>query len=346
MISSTKKALITGVTGQDGAYLTQLLLEKGYEVHGIIRWDAMDGKERLKTLNIDQHKGLTLHIGDLTDALNITRLIKEIKPSEIYNLGAMTQVHVSFRTPSSTIDINAKGTLNVLEAVRVLEMQDRVRIYQASSSEMFGNAPAPQNEKTPFQPVSPYGVAKLAGYHLAKIYRESYGFHVSNGILFNHESPLRGEHFVTRKIVKAIAQIEAGQKDFLSLGNLSAKRDWGHARDYVRGMWMMLQQEEPDDYVLATGKAHSVREATEACFKRAGIEIKWEGHGMGEIGVDAQSDKILVRVDARFFRPKDVHNLLGDATKAHMKLGWRPEISFDNLVTEMMNAEREMAQRS
>lgn len=342
-MNKSKIAFITGITGQDGAYLTQLLLEKGYDVHGLERWDAADGTGRLKTLGINPDDDITLHTGDLTDALNVARLLKEIKPTEIYNLGALTQVHVSFKTPASTLDINAKGTLNLLEAVRVLDMQSRVRIYQASSSEMYGNAPAPQNEKTPFHPCSPYGVGKLAGYHLAKIYCESYKFHISNGILFNHESPLRGEHFVTRKIAKTIAQIETGQKDFLALGNMDAKRDWGHARDYVRGMWMMLQQDKGDDYVLATGEARSVREATQACFQRVGIDIKWEGHGLGEIGIDAHSEKILVRVDTNFFRPKDVNSLLGDASKARKKLGWKPEISFDELVTEMMSAEREIA---
>jgi GDPmannose 4,6-dehydratase len=327
-------ALITGITGQDGSYLCALLLEKGYEVHGLVRWDAPPVPAELEAA------GVTLHHGDLTDALNITALIKAIQPTEIYNLAALTHVHVSFQTPSSTLDINAKGTLNILEAVRVLDMADSVQIYQASSSEMFGSSAPPQNEDTPMQPCSPYGVAKLAAYHLARIYRESYGLHVSNGILFNHESPARGQGFVTRKITRAVAAIEAGQQDALTLGNLDSIRDWGHARDYVRGMWLMLQQEKPDDYVLATGESRSVREFVERAFAGIGIDIEWEGAGTDEIGRDAASGKTLITIDPALFRPKEVNHLLGDAVKAKANLDWSPQISFDQLVDEMLEADR------
>jgi GDPmannose 4,6-dehydratase len=337
MTSRRKTALITGITGQDGAYLTELLLGKGYDVHGLVRWDAADGTARLQELGVAED--IRLHHGDLTDASNVTTIIKEIQPDEIYNLGALSHVHVSFETPASVLDINTKGTLNILDAVRILEMNN-VRIYQASSSEMFGSAPAPQNEKTPFEPCSPYGVAKLAAYWLARTYRDSYGIHVSNGILFNHESPLRGQDFVTQKIVQGVVAIALGQQAFLTLGNLNSMRDWGHARDYVRGMWMMLQQDRPGDYVLATGQARSVREFVEAAFKLAGISIEWRGDGVDEIGIGTKSGKTLVHIDSSLFRPKEVPHLLGDPSKARNVLGWQPEVGFEDLILDMILAER------
>ncbi len=339
-MAQQKKALITGITGQDGSILAEFLLEKGCEVHGLVRWDAVDTTQRLQNLN-DTYRNLYLHFADMNDAQNITRLIKEIAPEEIYNLAALSHVQVSFETPSSALDTNAKGTLHVLEAVRLLGMEKTVRIYQASSSEMFGSSPPPQNEQTPFQPCSPYGVAKLAAYHMARVYREAYGMHVSNGILFNHESPVRGEDFVTRKITKAVALIEAGRQEVLTLGNLDSLRDWGHARDYVEGMWLMLQQSEPDDYVLATGKAHSVREFAERGFAHIGMSLAWEGDGAEEIGRDSKTGKVVVQIDPALFRPKEVHHLLGCASKAKEKLGWEPKTSFDDLVSEMVNADRE-----
>lgn len=277
----------------------------------------------------------------MNDAQNITRLIKETKPSEIYNLAALTHVQVSFETPAAALETNALGTQYVLEAVRLLDMENDVRIYQASSSEMFGSAPAPQNEGSPFAPCSPYAIAKLTAYWTARMYREAYGLHVSNGILFNHESPVRGEDFVTRKITKAVAAIEVGQQEALTLGNLESVRDWGHARDYIEGIWLMLQQDVPDDYVLATGKAHSVREFTERAFAHIGVKMAWEGEGADEVGKDAKTGKALVKVDLALFRPKDVNYLLGDASKAQEKLGWSPRIGFDDLVSEMVNADRE-----
>lgn len=329
-----KKALITGIAGQDGAYLCDALRRKGYEVHGLMRWDS-----RLEPPEIGEG-GAMLHDGDLTDANGLTRLIARIRPDEIYNLAALSHVKVSFETPASAFEINAKGTLNLLESIRVLEMEKQVRVYQASSSEMFGVVPAPQNEDTPMRPCSPYGVAKLAAYWTARVYRESYGIHVSNGILFNHESPLRGEDFVTRKITRAVAQIEQGCAEPLILGNLDAARDWGFAGDYVEGMWMMLQREQPDDYVLATGEAHSVREFTARAFARIGADLAWEGAGLAETGRDLRTGRVLVRVDSRFFRPSEVNVLLGDATKARTILGWRPKTSFDELVTLMVDADR------
>jgi GDPmannose 4,6-dehydratase len=326
-----KTAFITGITGQDGAYLAEFLLGKGYRVHGLVRWDCVDATARL-------------HYGDMIDANNLNSLMKQIKPDEIYNLAALSHVKVSFETPSAAFEVNTKGLLNLLDGLRVLGMERHVRLYQASSSEMFGNAPAPQSEDTVFAPCSPYGVAKLAAYHLAKVYRESYGMHISNGILFNHESPLRGEDFVTRKIARAVAAIEAGQLDALALGNLDAVRDWGHARDYVRGMWMMMQQETPDDYVLASGRAHSVREFVERAFAHVRVTLRWQGIGVDEIGADAKTGRVLVSVDAALLRPKEVHHLLGDAGKAKRVLGWSPEVGFDALVSEMVNAERGILQ--
>jgi GDPmannose 4,6-dehydratase len=300
----------------------------------------MESMLRLDALGLVD-ESVTLHMGDVTDANNLTSVIKEVKPDEIYNLAALSHVGVSFDTPASALDINAKGAMNVLEAVRVLDMEERVRIYQASSSEMFGSAPAPQNEDTPFAPCSPYGVAKLSAYWMGRTYRDAYGLHVSNGILFNHESPLRGEDFVTRKIVRAVAAIEAKQQSEFLLGNLDSKRDWGHARDYVQGMWMMLQQDQPDDYVLATGQAHSVREFVERTFAYIGVEIEWRGQGAQEMGVEKGTGRLLVRVDPKLFRPKEVNALLGDAGKAQRILGWRPQMDLNALIKDMIEKERE-----
>lgn len=339
-VSQRKVAFITGITGQDGTILAGFLLERGYEVHGLVRWDAQDTTRRPQELDVS-FRNLKLHYGDMTDAQNLTALIRKINPTEIYNLAALSHVQVSFTTPTSALDINAKGTLHILEAVRLLGMEKTVRIYQASSSEMFGSSPAPQNEETPMQPCSPYGVAKLAAYWLARIYRDAYGLHVSNGILFNHESPLRGEDFVTRKIAKAVVAIEAGRQEGLTLGNLDSLRDWGHAADYVEGMWQMQQQERPDDYVLATGESRSVREFVERAFSQIGIQIVWEGQELEEIGKDRKTGRVMVDIDPELFRPKEVHHLCGDSGKALEMLGWAPKITFDRLVSEMINAERE-----
>lgn len=338
MDSTKKTAFITGITGQDGGYLAGFLLDKGYEVHGLVRWDCIDGTQRLNELGLKDK--VHLYYGDLCDAANIISLVKKIQPDEIYNLAALSHVKVSFETPSSTFDINTKGTLNILDAVQILGLKE-TRIYQASSSEMFGRAPAPQNEMTPFEPCSPYGAAKLASYWLARTYRDAYGVFVSNGILFNHESPLRGEDFVTQKIAKAVAAIEAGTQTLLMLGNLDSRRDWGHARDYVEGMWMMLQQDEPGDFVLATGETHTVREFVVRAFAQIGIKLVWQGNGLNEIGYDEKTGRVLVRIDAELFRPKEVDYLLGDATKARDLLGWQPKVFFDQLVSEMINAERQ-----
>jgi GDPmannose 4,6-dehydratase len=338
-----KTAFITGISGQDGAYLAAFLCERGYDVHGLVRWDSYmsptDGMARLDALGLVRDD-ITLHMGDLTDANNLNLLIKEIQPSEIYNLAALSHVKVSFETPASTLQTNTMGTLNILEAVRVLGMEGSVRVYQASSSEMFGSIPAPQNERAQMEPCSPYGAAKLAAYHLAKIYRQSYGMFVSNGILFNHESPLRGEDFVTHKITRAVAEIEMGRRAPLSLGNLDSVRDWGAAQDYVRGMWMMLQHGEADDFVLATGKARSVRDFAAAAFAHIGVEIEWRGKGEAEQGVDAKTGRVMVDVDPQFFRPLELNFLLGDCSKARDVLGWMPEIGFDALVAQMVNADR------
>lgn len=328
----TKTAFITGITGQDGAYLAEFLHGKGYAVHGLVRYDAQNDTRHLNHVK--------LHYGDLIDANNLNAIIKHIKPDEIYNLAALSHVKVSFETPASALDINIQGTLNILEAVRILDLEDTTRIYQASSSEMFGTSPPPQNEDTPMHPASPYGASKLAAYWLARTYREAYGLHVSNGILFNHESPMRGEEFVTRKIARAVAEIEAGRLQPLTLGNLNAVRDWGFAGDYVRGMWMMLQQEEPDDYVLATGAAHSVRECVQTAFACVGIKISWRGSGLEEQGVNAATGQVLVDIDPALFRHAEVHHLLGDARKAKTKLGWVPATGFQSLVNMMVNAER------
>ena len=344
----TKVALITGIAGQDGAYLARFLIDRGYEVHGLVRWDSfpdpMEGLSRLDTLGLVDD-AVTLHMGDVTDANNINMVVKQAQPDEAYNLASLSQVHVSFNTPSSVLDINAKGTLNMLEALRINGIESRCRFYQASSSEMFGAAPAPQNEDTSMEPCSPYGAAKLAAYHLARTYRQSYGMHVSNGILFNHESALRGEDFVTRKITKAVAEIEAGLDTVLTLGNLESIRDWGAAEDYVEGMWRMLQQDEPGDYVLATGEAHSVREFVERAFAYIGVTLKWQGHGIDEIATDIKTGKRMVQVDPALFRPLEVHHLLGDASKAKEKLGWMPKTTFDDLVGRMVNADRALLKK-
>ena len=326
-------ALITGITGQDGSYLAELLLEKGYEVHGIVRRSSLINTHRIDHI-YDQ---LNLHYGDLTDATNIIGVIKKVEPDEIYNLGAQSHVKVSFETPKYTGNTDGPGTLRVLEAVRLLGMEDKVRIYQASTSELYGLVQeVPQRETTPFYPRSPYGVAKLYGYWIVKNYRESYGLHASSGILFNHESPRRGETFVTRKITRGLSRISVGEQDVLSLGNLDARRDWGHAKDFVEAMWLMLQQDKPDDYVIATGVQYSVRDFVEAAAPYFGMKIEWMGEGMNEVGYDWNTKKPVIKVDPKYFRPAEVETLLGDATKAKEKLGWEPKISFKELVEDMV----------
>jgi GDPmannose 4,6-dehydratase len=343
-----KTALITGVTGQDGAYLAEFLLGKGYRVHGVKRRSSSFNTSRVDHLYHDPHEEnvrFFLHYGDLTDPTNIIRLVQETQPTEIYNLAAQSHVQVSFETPEYTANADALGALRVLEAIRILGLKERTRFYQASTSEMYGNVPAPQDEATPFHPRSPYGTAKLYGYWITVNYRESYGFHASNGILFNHESPNRGETFVTRKITRAVAAIELGLQDCLYLGNLESRRDWGHARDYVEGMWLMLQQAEPDDYVLATGEAHSVREFVERAFAEVGHSIAWRGRGVEEEGFDAASGAVLVKVDPRYYRPAEVDHLVGDAAKARRVLGWQHKTSFEALVREMVAADRTAVRR-
>jgi GDPmannose 4,6-dehydratase len=327
-----KKALITGITGQDGSYLAELLLEKGYEVHGIIRRSSSINTDRIDHI----YQNIKLHYGDLTDSTNIVRVIQLVQPDEIYNLGAQSHVKVSFEMPEYTADVDAMGTLRVLEAVRLLGMEDRVRIYQASTSELYGLVQEiPQKETTPFYPRSPYGVAKIYGYWITKNYREAYGMYACTGILFNHESPRRGETFVTRKITQALSKISVGLQDCLYLGNLNAKRDWGHAKDFVEAMWLMLQQDEPEDFVIATGVQYSVREFVEESAPYFGMKIEWQGEGLNEIGIDKNTGKTVIRVDPKYFRPAEVETLLGDATKAKEKLGWEPKISFKKLVEDM-----------
>ena len=339
-----KVALITGATGQDGAYLAEFLLAKGYVVHGVKRRSSSLNTQRVDHLYVDPHAGgvkFLLHYGDMTDATNLIRLIQETQPTEIYNLAAQSHVHVSFETPEYTANADALGTLRLLEAIRILKLEKRVRFYQASTSELYGNAPqSPQNETTPFAPRSPYGAAKLYAYWMTVSYREAYGIHASNGILFNHESPIRGETFVTRKISRAVAAIEAGRQDCLFIGNLNARRDWGHARDYVEGMWMILQQPQPDDYVLATGDSHTVREFVERAFAVIGRQIAWRGEGSGETGIDKASGKVLIKIDPRYFRPTEIDNLVGDASKARAKLGWKHRVDFNALVVEMVEEDR------
>ena len=338
--SLKKTALITGVTGQDGAYLARFLLAKGYTVHGVKRRSSSFNTGRVDAIYEDPHEAspdFFLHYGDLTDATNLIRLMQETKPDEIYNLGAQSHVQVSFETPEYTANSDALGVLRLLEGVRILKMENKVRFYQASTSELYGKVQSsPQNEQTPFYPRSPYGVAKLYGYWITVNYREAYGIHASNGILFNHESPLRGETFVTRKITRAVAAINAGQQSALYLGNLNARRDWGHARDYVEGMWAILQQETPDDYVLGTGEMHSVREFTELAFNEIDVDIEWRGEGADEKGFNAASGEMLVSIDPKYFRPTEVDELLADASKAKKKLGWEHKTTFKELVSEMM----------
>jgi GDPmannose 4,6-dehydratase len=327
-----KKALITGITGQDGSYLAELLLETGYEVHGIIRRSSLINTQRIDHI----YNKIKLHYGDLTDSTNIVRVIQQVQPDEIYNLGAQSHVKVSFEMPEYTADVDAMGTLRVLEAVRLLGMEKHVRIYQASTSELYGLVQeTPQSETTPFYPRSPYGVAKIYGYWITKNYRESYGMYACTGILFNHESPRRGETFVTRKIVRALSHISVGLQDVLELGNLNAKRDWGHTRDFVEAMWLMLQQDEPDDFVIATGVQYSVREFVEQAAPYFGFNIVWEGEGLDEVGIDKVTGRVIVKVNPKYFRPAEVETLLGDATKAKEKLGWEPKISFKQLVEDM-----------
>ena len=336
-------ALITGVTGQDGAYLARLLLDKGYVVHGVKRRSSSFNTGRVDQLYVDPHEQETrffLHHGDLTDATNLIRLVQEIRPTEIYNLAAQSHVQVSFETAEYTANADAIGTLRLLEAIRILKMGERVRFYQASTSELYGKVQeTPQSETTPFYPRSPYAVAKLYGYWITVNYREAYGYHASNGILFNHESPLRGETFVTRKITRGVAAIELGLQKRLYMGNLDAKRDWGHAKDYVEGMWRILQQDQPDDYVLATGETHSVREFIELAFRCVGREIVWQGDGVDEVGLDRQTEEPLVMIDPKYFRPTEVDLLLGDPAKAMLKLDWRHKTSFPELVKEMVEAD-------
>ena len=330
-----KVALVTGITGQDGSYLAELLLEKGYEVHGIVRRSSLINTHRID--HIYDNPNLTLHYGDLTDATNIISVIKKTEPDEIYNLGAQSHVKVSFEIPEYTGNVDGLGTLRVLEAVRLLGMEDKVRIYQASTSELYGKVQeTPQTETTPFYPRSPYGVAKLYGFWIVKNYRESYGMHASSGILFNHESPRRGETFVTRKITRGLSRISVGLQDCLYLGNLDAKRDWGHAKDYARAMWLMLQQDEPDDYVIATGEQYTVREFVNRASNYFGMKIEWMGEGMDEVGYDWNTKRPVVKVSDKYFRPAEVESLLGDATKAKEKLGWEPEISFKELIEDMV----------
>ncbi len=344
-----KIALITGITGQDGSYLARLLLSKGYVVHGIKRRSSSFNTGRIDDLYVDPHEGpssLALHYGDMVDSTNLIRLVQKIQPDEIYNLAAQSHVQVSFDTPEYTADADGLGTLRLLEALRILNMTKTTRFYQASTSELYGNgAEVPQRESTPFAPRSPYAVAKLYSYWITVNYREAYGMHASNGILFNHESPVRGETFVTRKVTRGVAEIAFGRQTALYLGNLDAKRDWGHAKDYVEGMWLMLQAKEPGDYVLATGETHSVRELTELAFEQIGRSVEWTGHGVDEVGIDSRSGDVLVRIDPRYFRPTEVDLLLGDASKARSQLGWRHKTAFKELVVEMVEADLDEVDR-
>ena len=327
-----KKALITGITGQDGSYLAELLLSKGYEVHGIIRRSSLINTHRIDHI----YERIHLHYGDLTDPVNVMGVIREVEPAEIYNLGAQSHVKVSFEMPEYTANVDALGTLRILEAVRMLGMEKDVRIYQASTSELYGGVlGTPLSETTPFHPRSPYGVAKLYGYWIIKNYRESYGFHASSGILFNHESPRRGETFVTRKITQGLSRISVGLQKVLYLGNLNAKRDWGHAKDYVEAMWLMLQQDEPDDYVIATGEQYSVRDFVNEAAPYFGFKLDWMGEGEDEIALDWNTKKTIIGINPRYFRPAEVDSLLGDATKAKEVLGWEPKTSFKELVEDM-----------
>jgi len=342
-------ALITGATGQDGAYLAELLLGKGYIVHGIKRRSSSFNTARVDHLYQDPHGSgvrFFLHYGDMTDSTNLIRIIQDVQPTEIYNLAAQSHVRVSFETPEYTANADALGALRLLEAIRILRLEDRVRFYQASTSELYGMVQeAPQRETTPFYPRSPYAAAKLYAYWITVNYREAYQIHASNGILFNHEGPTRGETFVTRKITRAVAAIELGLQGKLFLGNLAARRDWGHARDYVEGMWLIVQQPEPDDYVLATGEDHSVREFVEKAFGCVGRTIQWSGSGLAEKGIDARDGRVLIEIDERYFRPTETDALLGDPSKARQKLGWHHKVSFDELVQEMVDADLQQMRR-
>jgi len=338
-----KRAMITGITGQDGAYLASLLLSKGYEVHGIKRRSSSFNTARIDHMYVDPHSSetrLLLHYGDLTDSANLIRLVQQIQPDEIYNLAAQSHVHVSFETPEYTANSDAVGTLRLLEAIRILKLEEKTRFYQASTSELYGKVQAvPQSESTPFYPRSPYAAAKLYAYWITVNYREAYGIFASNGILFNHESPLRGETFVTRKITRAVAAISSGSQACLYLGNLDAKRDWGHARDYVEGMFRIMQHHKPSDFVLATGETHTVREFVELAFSHIGIQIEWRGSGLDEVGIDSATGAILVRIDTQYIRPSEVDLLLGDPSKAKAELGWSHTTSFTDLVKEMVDAD-------
>lgn len=344
-----KVALITGITGQDGAYLAELLLSKGYIVHGVKRRASSLNTERIDHLYKDQHEEdvrLFLHYGDMSDSTNLIRLVQETKPDEIYNLAAMSHVKVSFDTPEYTANTDGIGTLRLLEAIRILKMEDKVRFYQASTSELYGKVvETPQSETTPFYPRSPYAVAKLYGFWIVKNYREAYNMYACNGILFNHESPLRGETFVTRKITRAVARIKLGMQKKIYLGNLDAKRDWGHAKDYVYGMWLMLQQDNPEDYVLATGQTRSIKEFVDLSFAEVGIGIKWTGEGVDEKGINSVTGDVLVEVDPKYFRPTEVDLLLGDPSKAERELGWTRKYSFNELVEEMMTSDMRLFKR-
>ena len=344
-----KRALITGITGQDGAYLADFLLKKGYEVHGIKRRASSFNTARVDHLYRDPHEQdvrFMMHYGDLTDSTNLIRIIQEIQPDEVYNLGAQSHVKVSFETPEYTANVDGLGTLRILEAIRILKMEEKTRFYQASTSELFGKVQEiPQKETTPFYPRSPYGVAKLYAYWITVNYREAYGMYACNGILFNHESPVRGETFVTRKITRALARIKIGLQDTLYLGNLDARRDWGHARDFVEMQWLMLQQDEPEDYVIATGIQYSVRELIEIAAQQLSISIRWEGEGIEEKGIEEKTGQIIVAVDPGYYRPTEVNELLGDSGKAREKLGWVPGTSFEEMIAEMIEADMEEAQK-
>lgn len=344
-----QKTLISGITGQDGSYLAEQLLEKGHEVHGIIRRSSSFNTKRIDHLYKDPHNKdirMFLHYGDLTDSSNLNRLLEKIVPDEIYNLGAQSHVQVSFEVPEYTAEVDAVGTLRFLDAIKEVGLKDKARFYQASSSELYGKAQeVPQTEKTQFYPRSPYAAAKLYAFWIVVNYREAYGLHASNGILFNHESPRRGETFVTRKITRAVTRIKEGLQDYLYMGNLDSKRDWGYAPEYTEVMWLMLQQDEPDDYVVATGETHTVREFIEKAFKKVGIAIEWQGSGENEIGADDQSGKVLVKIDPKYFRPTEVDLLIGDASKAKKKLGWAPRVKFEELVNIMVEADWELAKK-
>jgi len=344
-----KKALITGITGQDGSYLAEFLLKKGYEVHGIKRRASSFNTARVDHLYRDPHERdvrFFMHYGDLTDSTNLIRIVQEIQPDEIYNLAAQSHVKVSFETPEYTANTDGLGTLRILEAIRILGLEQKTRFYQASTSELFGKVQEiPQKETTPFYPRSPYAVAKLFAYWITVNYREAYGMYACNGILFNHESPVRGETFVTRKVTRALARIKIGLQDTLYLGNLNARRDWGHARDFVEMQWLMLQQDEPEDFVIATGLQYSVKELIEIAARQLNISIRWEGEGPDEKGLEEKTGQVIIAVDPEYYRPTEVNELLGDATKARSKLGWKPDISFEEMIREMIDADMEAAQK-